>query len=70
MPEIETETLVIHAADDPWIPASCYHAIDWQALPSPVGLYLTKTGGHVGFHEAGEPIPWHDRAAAAFFEGR
>jgi predicted alpha/beta-fold hydrolase len=68
--EIKTETLVIHAADDPWIPLAAYQAIDWPALPSQLRLSLTKTGGHVGFHEAGEAIPWHDRASAAFFDAR
>ena len=61
---------MIHAADDPWIPLACYQAVDWQALPATLSLALTKTGGHVGFHEAGEAIPWHDRAAAGFFSCR
>lgn len=68
--EIRTETLVIHASDDPWIPAACYRAIDWRGLGAPVNLCLTATGGHVGFHEAGRVVPWHDRAAAAFFDAR
>ncbi len=68
--EIKTETLVIHAADDPWIPLAAYQAIDWPALPSQLRLSLTNTGGHVGFHQAGEAIPWHDRASATFFDAR
>jgi len=67
---IQSDTLAIHAADDPWIPAACYRAIDWPGLGAPVGLFLTATGGHVGFHEAGQAVPWHDRAAAAFFATR
>jgi len=68
--EIRSATLLIHAADDPWIPAACYRAVDWRGLDAPLALCLTATGGHVGFHEAGRAVPWHDRAAAAFFEGR
>jgi hypothetical protein len=26
-------TLVLHAMDDPWIPAASYTAIDWSRLP-------------------------------------
>jgi len=61
MPAIRTPTLVIAAADDPWIPISIYRGFDWAANNALVPL-LADGGGHVGFHAAGSPIPWHDQA--------
>lgn len=64
---IAVPTLVIHAADDPWIPAAIYGARSWSAHgPS---LVMPPDGGHVGFHGADHPVPWHNHAIAAFFEG-
>jgi uncharacterized protein len=62
---IATSTLVIHALDDPWIPAVSYLARDWQRNPR-VTLLLPPRGGHVGFHGSGDPIAWHDRCALRF----
>ena len=62
---IGVPTLVIHALDDPWIPRAAYDGVDWSALAE-VRLVLTPSGGHVGFHDAASPIPWHDRAIAQF----
>jgi predicted alpha/beta-fold hydrolase len=64
-PNIRVPTLVIHALDDPWIPRAAYDTVDWTALDS-VRLVLTSSGGHVGFHDAASPVPWHDRAIAQF----
>lgn len=64
---IEVPTLVIHALDDPWIPEVAYRTVDWSAS-KPVRLVLTRSGGHVGFHDAASKIPWHDRAIVAFVE--
>jgi len=61
--EITVPTLVIHALDDPWIPRAAYDTVDWTKL-GPVRLVLTPGGGHVGFHDAASPVPWHDRAIA------
>lgn len=66
LPEIQTPTLVVHAADDPWIPVQSYRAVDWQAYPK-LRLLLAEGGGHVGFHAADAVAPWHDRRMAAFF---
>ncbi len=66
---IRAPTLIIHALDDPWIPAACYDAIDWEALPS-IETRLVPQGGHLGFHGRGSPIPWHDRVTAAWLERR
>lgn len=63
---ITVPTLVIHALDDPWIPAAAYLAFDWNANPRLKPL-LPRYGGHVGFHGLGSFVPWHDRCVAAFF---
>ena len=57
-------TLMLHARDDPWIPAASY-----EALPAveAVELRLSSGGGHVGFHGAGSTVAWHDRCAEIFF---
>lgn len=67
MAAIETPTLVIHASNDPWIPAAIYAGIDDPGNPA-ISLHLNAAGGHVGFHGAGSRTAWHDRAARAFFE--
>jgi predicted alpha/beta-fold hydrolase len=53
-------TLILHALDDPWIPATCYTRIDWPRLPA-IEPILTPRGGHLGFHGSGSLVPWHDR---------
>jgi hypothetical protein len=65
LPAIRVPTLLIHAGDDPWIPAAAYRRIDWRANPWLVPV-LPETGGHVGFHGAGDRVAWHDRTIAAF----
>jgi predicted alpha/beta-fold hydrolase len=60
---IARPTLVLHALDDPWIPAACYTAIDWSRLPM-IEAVLTPSGGHMGFHGRGNRVPWHDRVTA------
>jgi predicted alpha/beta-fold hydrolase len=63
---IRHRTLVIHAFDDPWIPAEPYRRVDWTANKQ-VSAVLTRKGGHLGFHGRDSPIPWHDRVLGAFF---
>lgn len=63
---IETPSLIIHADDDPWIPAEVYESAPWAA-GRPAHPVLTRGGGHVGFHGRGSGHTWHDRAVAAFF---
>ena len=65
-PDIEVPTMIIHALDDPWIPRAAYDLVDWSKL-SHVRVVLTPSGGHVGFHDAASPVPWHDRAIEKFF---
>ncbi len=66
---IRVPTLVVHALDDPWIPAEAYRGVDWASNPALTPL-LPGGGGHVGFHAAGHAEPWHDRMAEAFFAER
>ncbi len=67
--DIVVTTLVIHAEDDPWIPVDSYRSWDWQANPA-FTLAMTRGGGHVGFHAAGDRTTWYDRRIGAFFEER
>lgn len=65
LPDIRVPTLVIHARNDPWIPFEPYAAFDWQANPLITPL-LPPGGGHVGFHQAGDAVAWHDRMIERF----
>lgn len=64
---ITLPTLILQAADDPWIPAAIYQDIADSGLNSSLRLELFSGGGHVGFHEAGALAPLHDRRALRFF---
>jgi predicted alpha/beta-fold hydrolase len=66
MPGIRVPTLVLAALDDPWIPGALYSGYAWPMNRALVPL-LTATGGHVGFHGAGDRRPWSDLAVARFF---
>lgn len=66
--DLAVPTLLIHAADDPWIPAASYRAVDWDANPALTHL-MPPGGGHVGFHQRGTPPNWHDACIGAFFGG-
>jgi predicted alpha/beta-fold hydrolase len=63
---ITVPTLLIHATDDPWVPAAPYGAFPWHRTPSLQPL-ISERGGHVGFHGRGSPVAWHDQAIARFF---
>jgi predicted alpha/beta-fold hydrolase len=60
-------TLVLHAADDPWIPVASHLSLPWPAAGN-VSLLVSPGGGHVGFHDRASPIPWHDRCVALFID--
>ncbi len=66
LPAIKTPTLLVHAKDDPWIPAQAYETFDWESHPALWPL-LSPAGGHVGFHGRDRRAAWHDLAAEAFF---
>ena len=60
---IRVPTLVIHALDDPWVPAEPYVAHDWRGNSNLMPLLAPK-GGHVGFHGRDREAAWHDLAIA------
>jgi predicted alpha/beta-fold hydrolase len=62
---ITVPTLMLHACNDPWIPASPYRTLQGLGLPN-VEIVLTPSGGHVGFHERGFADTWHDRRTDEF----
>ncbi len=62
---IRVPTLVVHALDDPWIPADAYRSFAWADNPDLVPL-LPRGGGHVGFHGADSRVPWHDHCLGAW----
>lgn len=65
LPRIAVPSLIIHARDDPWIPATPYDGVDWAAHGALTPL-LAPGGGHVGFHGAGHRVAWHDRCILHF----
>ena len=65
--DVQVPTLIVHAADDPWIPAEAYRRFPWAANPN-LQPHILPGGGHVGFHMRGDRLPWYDRAMHAFFD--
>ncbi|MDJ0895610.1 MAG: alpha/beta fold hydrolase [Alphaproteobacteria bacterium] len=63
---VRVPTLVIHAADDPWIPFGPYASYQWSRNDHLVPALLPE-GGHVGFHTA-SGATWHDSSLGAFFQ--
>ena len=62
---IHAETLLIHAQDDPFVPAAPYLEHSWSKTPRLTPL-LPKSGGHLGFHD---PMGvWHLRQIELFFD--
>lgn len=55
--------LLLHAADDPWVPAG-----PTRALVGRLPVMLTAQGGHCGFHGVGDPpqASWSDRLLTAW----
>lgn len=64
MAGIRRPTLVLHAADDPVVPAHSLVDYDWAQNRMLTPL-VTRTGGHVGFHARGGA--WHLAALERFF---
>ena len=72
-------TLIVHAADDPWVPVGACQQLA-RALPAagqPLEVLITAQGGHNGFHARcdsrlcndprGVPGNWGDRLTARWF---
>jgi len=64
---IRSPTLLVHSRTDPWVPVEMYTNRIWSPTGACTAL-IAPDGGHVGFHGAESPIPWHDRCIGAFFE--
>jgi predicted alpha/beta-fold hydrolase len=64
---IRAPTLLIHAQDDPFVPAAPYLARKWASEPHLTPL-LPRSGGHLGFHDMSGV--WHLRQIEAFFAQR
>jgi predicted alpha/beta-fold hydrolase len=64
---IRTPTLLLHAADDPFLPRDC---IPWQVMSANPALHavVTERGGHVGFVAGGirRPRFWAETAISRF----
>lgn len=65
--DIEVPLLMIHADDDPWIPAAPYRKLQ-EDCPANVTLQLTRGGGHAGFHARDDVESWHDRCIGHFIQ--
>ncbi len=63
--DIRIPLLLIHAANDPWIPARSYFSLPLQEN---LRVEIAASGGHVGFHGA-DSQPWHDLRIDAFISG-
>lgn len=63
LPEIAVPSLILHADNDPWIPATAYRGLG--GLAGQVRVEIARGGGHVGFH--GRVGRWHDECALMFF---
>jgi predicted alpha/beta-fold hydrolase len=61
---IRAPTLLIHAQDDPFVPADPYLKRQWASEPHLTPL-LPKSGGHLGFHDL--TGVWHLRQIEQFF---
>ena len=64
---IDIPMLLLHARNDPWIPATPYEDIA-RATPPNVTLMLTDDGGHVGFHDRRNDTPWYNTVIQAYLE--
>ena len=64
---VAVPTLMIYASDDPIVPNDAYLQYNWDKNPALVQLF-SKSGGHVGFRQAGSDASWNDVCAARFLE--
>lgn len=64
---ISVPALLLHASNDPWIPVRPYLSLQKLGLPN-VAIVISRSGGHVGFHERGHAETWHDRMIDIFIK--
>jgi len=66
---VDTPTLIIHPADDPWVPVDPLLARIQSGSPAPnLSVLVPAHGGHVGSHGRGSDVPWYIACAALFFD--
>jgi len=63
--KIRTPTFLLHAQDDPIVPIGPYLEFDWS-INTKLILEVTRRGGHVGFHGAGNCSYHLDRVLEFF----
>ena len=63
--DISTPALLVHARNDPWIPADAFENINSGGLPN-ISVALADSGGHVGFHGRADHTPWHNRCVYTY----
>lgn len=69
LPAIRVPTLLVQAANDPFLPPACYPVAEAEASPH-FYLEIPRDGGHCGFAEDFPgPHYYSDRRAVAFLEG-
>ncbi len=64
---IDVPTLMLHASNDPWVPASPYRTLQSRS-PACVRIAIADGGGHVGFHAQGTSDTWHDQHINNFLQ--
>lgn len=64
---VDVPALMLHASNDPWVPASPYCTLQSRS-PACVKITITRGGGHVGFHEQGNTETWHDQQIDGFLK--
>lgn len=72
LPRVRTPTLVLHAEDDPFVPAAAVPREELARNPH-LATRLVDAGGHVGFVAGRRPWDatfWAERAAARFLARR
>ncbi len=65
--DIRRPALLLHARNDPWIPAGAYDETVSSSSPS-VSAIVAPGGGHVGFHGSDRETPWHNLCIGTFIE--
>lgn len=65
---IKTPTLIVNAANDPFLSDDCY-PVERYKNHDFVQLEVPEHGGHVGFAEFGEGIFWSEKRALKFISG-
>ncbi len=70
---IDTPTLIIHPADDPWVPVDALLQRVVQSglsAKSHLSILCPAHGGHIGGHGADSRVPWHNICAGVFFDAQ